>query len=265
VREKHVVLSNSRSEPDTPKKTPSKSVQSRGGLLTPKTATVYTHRGRGGREEEERSPTRRPKSKGLSSDEEVYSWDESLEGEVERFMDSPIKQPVFSPETPRKTPRTATITSPNKRKLADTDNDVTFSPTVELSTFGSQYSSQYSSQIDSVPFSSVEVSTTPTPRRYTNVLSAQPSSEISDLATQTLSLLDRHDVVVPTEARDDLVALLERHHLKTQGIMRGREISRVALKKKDEQIQRLNKRIEGLESEREMDRAVIADLRSHDK
>jgi hypothetical protein len=71
--------------------------------------------------------------------------------------------------------------------------------------------------------------------------------------------------VLPTEARDDLVALLERHHLKAQGIMRGREISRVALKKKDEQIHDLNKRIEGLESEREMDRAVIADLRSHDK
>jgi hypothetical protein len=176
-------------------------------------------------------------------------------------MDSPIKQPVFTPETPRKTPRTATITSPNKRKLADTDNDVTFSPTVELSTVGSQYSSQ----IDSVPFSSVEISTTPTPRRYTDVLSAHPSSEISDLATQTLSILDRHDVVLPTEARDDLVALLERHHLKTQGILRGREISRMALKKKDQEIQGLNKRIEGLESEREMDRVVIAVLRSQDK
>jgi uncharacterized membrane protein YgaE (UPF0421/DUF939 family) len=78
-----------------------------------------------------------------------------------------------------------------------------------------------------------------------------------------LSILDRHDVVVPTTARDELVASLDQHHLKTQGIIRGRDISRMALKKKDEEIQALRERVERLETEREMDKVVISCLRDN--
>lgn len=46
-------------------------------------------------------------------------------------------------------------------------------------------------------------------------------------------------------------ALLNTHDLRTQGIARGRDISRLAIKKKEERLQALIGRIEVLEAERE--------------
>lgn len=277
VREKHTLLSNSRSEPDTPKKTPSKSAQV-GGLLTPSTGTSYGNGGgstvRDAQTEprrrldfstQQQTPTKVRKSSTLSSDEEAYSWDESLDNEVGNLLGGSSsstttqpRQPVF---TPNKAPRTATNTSPSKRKLDDVFNDDDDKPPPYSE---SAPTTQSSSTTAPFSFSSVEVSSTPTPRRYKDVLSAQggvASNRPSDLALNILSILDRHDVVVPTTARDELVASLDQHHLKTQGIIRGRDISRMALKKKDEEIQALRERIERLDTEREMDKVVISCLR----
>lgn len=278
IREKHTLLSNSRSEPDTPKKTPSKSVQL-GGLLTPGTGTSYGNSdgstARGAQTEprrrldfssQQQTPTKIRKSSTLSSDEEAYSWDESLDNEVGNLLGGSSssttrpRQPIF---TPNKTPRTATNTSPSKRKLDDVfdDNDKPPPYSESVST------TQSSSTTAPFSFSSIEVSATPTPRRYKDVLSAQGEAtshnQPSDLASKILSILDRHDVVVPTTARDEFVTLLDQHHLKTQGIIRGRDISRMALKKKDEEIQTLKSRIERLETEREMDKVVISCLRDN--
>lgn len=210
---------------------------------------------------QQQTPTKSRKSSTLSSDEEAYSWDESLDNEVGNLLSSSSintrpKQPDF---TPNKAPRTATNISPSKRKLADIfDDDGDKPPPYSESVHTTQSSS-------TVPFSfsSIEVSATPTPRRYKDVLSAQgaASHQLSDLASNILAILDRHDVVVPTTARDEMVASLDQHHLKTQGIIRGRDISRMALKKKDEEIQALKERIESLETEREMDKVVISCLR----
>ncbi|KAL1961783.1 hypothetical protein VTN77DRAFT_1070 [Rasamsonia byssochlamydoides] len=263
TREKFAVLSKSRSEPDTPNKTPAKAVQSRGGLLTPATGSRQCDDVREG--EVERTPSKRRRGQDLPVDEDSFDWDDDLDEEVQQLLSRPLKQPDFGLETPRKAPRTATITSPGKRKLMDTEHDsptkypVSIHSTIELCSTPRSHSA---SQVGGVPPSSVEISTTPTPRRYTNMLSAHSSAEISTLAAETLSLLDRHDVVLPTKAKDELVALLNRHDLKTQGIIRGREVTRLALKEKDEQIRELNERIEGLEAEREMERAVIAGLKT---
>lgn len=280
IREKHTLLSNSRSEPDTPKKTPSKSVQV-GGLLTPGTGTSYGNGGgstmRGAQTEPRRrldfstqkqqTPTKVRKSSTLSSDEEAYSWDESLDNEVGNLLGGSSsstttrpRQPIF---TPNKAPRTATNTSPGKRKLDDVFNDDDDDKSPPYSE--SAPTTQSSSTTAPFSFSSVEVSATPTPRRFQDVLSAQgaASNQASDLELNILSILDRHDVVVPTTARDELVALVDQHHLKTQGIIRGRDISRMALKKKDEEIQALRERIERLETEREMDKVVISCLRDN--
>lgn len=272
------MLSNSRSELDTPKKTPSKSAQV-GGLLTPGTGTSHGIGDgnilRGAQTEPRRrldfsshqkTPTKVRKPSTLSSDEEAYSWDESLDNEVDNILGSSSsstsrpRQPIF---TPNKTPRTAINTSPSKRKLDDVFDDNDKPPPYSESAS----TTQSSSTIAPFSSSSIEVSATPTPRRYKDVLSAQGGAashnQPSDLASNILSVLDRHDVVVPTTASDELVALLDQHHLKTQGIIRGRDISRMALKKKDEEIQALKARVERLETEREMDKVVISCLKDN--
>ncbi|EED12289.1 conserved hypothetical protein [Talaromyces stipitatus ATCC 10500] len=270
IREKHTLLANSRSEPDTPKKSPSKSFQV-GGLLTPGTGTTYGNssavkartepRRRLDFLAQQQTPTKVRKSSTLSSDEEAYSWDESLDNEAGNLLNRSSssstarpKQPVF---TSNKAPRTATNTSPSKRKLQDVFDDEDKPPPYSESAPTTQ-----SSSTAPISFSSVDVSATPTPRRYKDVLSAQgaASHQISDLASNILAILDRHDVVIPTIARDEIVASLDQHHLKTQGIIRGRDLSRMALKKKDEEIQALKERIERLETEREMDKVVISCL-----
>lgn len=274
AREKFIVLSNARSEPEsdkTPKtpKTPSKTVLTGNGLLTPAT-------GRGGRyrdalEDDVESPSKSQRSsKTISGDEDSFGWDDDLDDEVEQLLDRPPPpppQPNFCPETPRKTPRAATITSSRKRKLEEIEDNDGAAAAQATPRAASQRtplltpSSRHSSQMDSFPPSSVEISKTPTPSRYTNVLSAHSHSDNSELATTALALLDRHDVVLPRKAKDELVALLNRHELRTQGIVRGRDITRLALKKKEEQIKELNERIKGLEAQREMDRAVIDGLK----
>ncbi|KAH8694141.1 hypothetical protein BGW36DRAFT_399290 [Talaromyces proteolyticus] len=260
VREKQTVLSNSVSKPITPKKTPVKSIQSgRGGLFTPSTSRTV-HTGYPGQGVDNTTPSKIKKTRTLSSDEDAYSWDESLDDEVEDLMErkTPLRQPVFTPpETPRKTPRTANNTSPGKRKLDDLNDEPP-----PYSALDNPPPTSSGSRTNSVPFSSVEISTTPTPRRYHDALSANSSSEVSDLALDVLSTLDRHDVVIPTQARDEVVALLDKHHLKSQGLQRGRDILRVSLNKKDGEIVALKQRIEGLLAEREMDRTIIAGLNS---
>lgn len=228
----------------------------RDGLLTPGTGRRRPDE----REREvERTPSKRKRGQDISDDlDDSFGWDD-LDEEVQQLLNRPLKQPNFSPETPRKAPRTATITSPGKTTLVDTEHDsptkypVSIQSTIEVT---STPSSQRS-----LPPSSVEISTTPTPRRYNGILPPNPS-DVSALAAETLALLDRHNVVLPTKAKDELVALLNRHDLKTQGIIRGREVSRLALKKKEAQIRELNERIEGLEAERSMERAVIAGLKT---
>lgn len=251
------MLANTRSEPITPKKTPVKSFQRSGGLLTPTTGQ-RRQTGYGG-QNINNTPSRLQRNRNFSSDEEAYGWDESLDNEVDDLMNTPgpIRQPIFSPETPRKTPRTATNTSPSKRKL----HEINDSPP-PYSEIDSSQSMLSISQANTIPSSSVEISVTPTPRRYQDVLSTHTSADNTELASSVLSILDRHDVVIPTEARDELVTLLDQHHLKYQGVLRGRDISRVGLKKRNEEIALLKERIEGLEVEREMDRTTIAGLRS---
>lgn len=260
VREEVLSLSHSRTEPEQTPRTPSKSVKRSTGLLTP---------GSGWRERETSAtnlgtPSKARKSRNVS-DDESFSWDEDLDDEVQNMLDRPA-QPKFTPETPRKMPRTALFTSPGKRKLSETGDDSNNAPSTPPSSFDPASHmltprSELPSHLGSVPPSSMEISATPTPSKYTNVLSTDNNPDISDLATAALVLLDSHDVVMPQKAKDALVELLNRHDLRTQGILRGREISRLALRKKDDEIKQLNERISRLEAEREMNRTAIPGLK----
>nr|OQO15529.1 hypothetical protein B0A51_17748 [Rachicladosporium sp. CCFEE 5018] len=95
------------------------------------------------------------------------------------------------------------------------------------------------------------------PTRHMDPL-LHPSST-SDLANSALSILSTTSIA--PESLAQLRALLNQHDLKTQGISKGRDITRLGLKAKDAKIAELQARIASLEAEREVDRGVIRSLR----
>lgn len=257
AREKLVVLANSRSEPDTLTKTPSKPSQYENGLPTP-----VTNRKNDGAawKFQTQTPSKSAKARMMEEDSDTYDWDSTLDEGLDSFLDRP-RQPDFGQDLPRKAPRTPTRTSPRKRKLSDFAYDGNASTSLGSGTCTPQASQHSGSQVRIPP--SAEVSLTPTPSRYTNALSVDSGSDISEFAGQALKLLESHNVVLPRRAQNELVSLLNTHDLKTKGIIRGRDISRVALKKKDEVIKGLNERVQNLESQRELDKTMGGALKRH--
>lgn len=198
--------------------------------------------------------------------------------DAESLFTGPIRQPDFTPHTP-KTPRTqigtAAFTSPRKRTLSEMEEEDTStiygtaigSPTFRASSQGLSYPTlpSFSTLSPSTPTSrnssqGQHYPATPTPKKH-----ADPPAEISGIAAEALALLQFHDVVIPSSARDGLVTLLDRFDLKLKGMDRGREIARKALKGKEDQIRELEDQIGDLEKEIEMNKKVIASLRIRDQ
>jgi hypothetical protein len=105
---------------------------------------------------------------------------------------------------------------------------------------------------------------TPTPTKYRDVISSANMPDMSDLAAEASAIMEQYDVVLPNKARDDLVELLNRHSLKLQGVNKGREVTRQALKKKEDElakkdgeIRRLQEKITSLQAQKEMDQSII--------
>ncbi|RMY39245.1 hypothetical protein D0866_02064 [Hortaea werneckii] len=99
---------------------------------------------------------------------------------------------------------------------------------------------------------------TPTSVRHNNAL-VNPADSASTLTAEALSALSA--VRLPPDVLSNLRSILSKHDLKTQGVTRGRDISRLALKSKEAKIAELQKRIESLEADMELDRGVIRQLR----
>lgn len=253
IREQAAVLANSRSELDPLTFTPEKSRtagRANNGLLTPQTE----HRFHDKPSPRFKSPLKSAKARMISEASDEFSWDDGLDDDDELInktlssyqnTETFISQPNYHTESPTKTPRTPKMTSPGKRKLFETQNEI--SPTRQ-SPFMTPLSS-FPSRNETLP-SSAELCMTPTPSKYSDVLSADSKFDTSDLARSLIGVLEKHEVVLPNKARDDIVSLLNRHDLKTQGVIRGRDITRVALKKKDDEIKSLKEKISKLEAQR---------------
>ncbi|RMZ16249.1 hypothetical protein D0862_01307 [Hortaea werneckii] len=99
---------------------------------------------------------------------------------------------------------------------------------------------------------------TPTPARHHNAL-VNPADSASTLTAEALSALSA--VRLPSDVLSNLRSILSKHDLKTQGVTRGRDIVRLALKSKEAKIAELHKRIESMEADMELDRGVIRQLR----
>ncbi|KUJ11244.1 uncharacterized protein LY89DRAFT_595255 [Mollisia scopiformis] len=102
-------------------------------------------------------------------------------------------------------------------------------------------------------------SATPTPSRFqdpsTDDNSPSKTTQNCDISEEVLELLKSQHI--DEEASSNLRTLLSKHALKISGIVKGRDITRMALKTKDAKIAELQQKITALEAEREMDKTVI--------
>lgn len=92
------------------------------------------------------------------------------------------------------------------------------------------------------------------PARHKNAL-LNPADSTSSLTSEALAALA--STSIPPDTLSRLRSVLTKHDLRTQGVTKGRDISRLAVKAKDAKIAELHARIASLEAEREMDRAVM--------
>lgn len=238
------MLNNSRSEPAprTPKKPPP-SPQRLASAHTPPAQRSH------------QMPTT-PLSKGrplsVTSDETNFEWSSSNDVDLVEVAQSVAMAP---PETPRKTARNTLFASPGKRnhsEMLEATSD--FSATVS------------NDDVFNTPRSSEEahglLSPAETPLRRKPHGQAPLSTVPTDshLANDALRVLGGSKLCV--EVEQQLVELLNKHDLRTQGIAKGRDITRLALSNKERKIAELEARIVGLEAERKTSRAVIAHLRA---
>lgn len=99
---------------------------------------------------------------------------------------------------------------------------------------------------------------TPSPQKFKDAL-VNPNDGVSSLTNEVLAHLS--SVSIPSDRLSTLRSILSRHDLKAQGVAKGRDISRLALKAKEAKIVELQSKIVRLEAEREVDRGVIQKLR----
>ncbi|KAF3481913.1 PX domain-containing protein [Arthroderma uncinatum] len=114
-----------------------------------------------------------------------------------------------------------------------------------------------------------DLPSTPTPSRVASSPFCLPASEgnnkrsrQSELKTQIFDLLESHKVHLPLKTKQDLAGLLDMNDLRTLGIIKGRDISRLAIKEREKRIEGLLSRIEVLEAERESWRALSLNIYS---
>ena len=219
-----------------------------------------------------------------ASDEEFFDWPASDEEELSKAADhvvsgsnirpAPREMPPPMPETPRKAAKTDTLVTPGKRRYDDMNapaskayptpataveldgGDVFATAKSNLTNSNGLFANKASG--DSV-FDSPAEAPTPTPIRYKDV-GVGPGAE-TELAAEILTTLAAHAVALPADAREAVKGICNRHVLYTRGIMKGRDVSRAMVKRKDEKAVEMQAEVEALKSERETNRAVIRHLR----
>ncbi|KAE8349815.1 hypothetical protein BDV28DRAFT_160168 [Aspergillus coremiiformis] len=242
AREKLATLSNSRTEPQSMPQTPTKTSRYEAtGLLTPQTDRPFRNAPPSGLRTVQ-TPSKSAKARMMSEDTDDFEWDDTISNEVTPMLDK-LRQPDFAQAIGSdsglwKAPRTDSFTSPGKRKLSEMEDGSSLTPTSVFSPRSSAYR---------LPPASAELSMTPSPSKYRNALSGDFPGEASELSLQALEILEMHHAVVPSKARGELTELLNKFDLKTKGIIRGRDISRIAIKRKDEQIVLLRERVAALD------------------
>lgn len=215
-------------------------------------------------------------------DDELLPW--PLTGQEEQDLVAATDQIAPSPETPRKATKTGIYATPattvqKKRTLPWLEQPV---DSTTVARTPSVSSDQQTGFLDSPskpptkalapipeqvygPTPTLQASTpksqakSPSPSNRHRDALANPADNSSSLTNEALATLA--GTAIPPSVLNQLRGILSKHDLKSQGIVKGRDISRLALKAKEAKIVELQARIASLEAEREVDRSVIRSLR----
>lgn len=251
LREEGAVLSNSRSE--------SRSIPSVAAIpQTPKKAVAPT---------QAPTPDTRTHERANSSQtinfehEESFDWpssgDEALaKVAAQATKGPPPLQPIF--ETPRNAAKTIEYASPGKRTHDEMLNDAT--TMMALQNAGDVFTTP-STSIKSQKSGLASPSPTPAQGRSQNDQMQGAVADASDLAQAALDILRKNPLALSPSVEQELIDLLNKHDLRTQGIVKGREITRLAMTARENRIAELQNRITGLEMEKETQRQVIGHLK----
>ena len=188
--------------------------------------------------------------------DESFEWSSSDDEELLKAEQDVLEGTPYG--TPRKVPRTQALTSPGKRTFIE----------MNAQPGGSADTGPLSDDILTTPSTSHKSHTTGllspsiTPaNRATQADERPPEAEPSTLAIEALEILRNSNSQLSAQVENDLVELINKHDLRTQGIVRGRDITRLAVHAKDKRIAELQTRIQILEAEKETNRRVMTHLK----
>jgi hypothetical protein len=256
-REAAALLSNSRTEPTS---TPAKPLSPAHSSLqkmqsSPNSTSTPSHHS---------STLKRPfPDAGLDDNADVdhdsFPWSSS--GQEEAVL-------LDTPETPRKAIKIDGLTTPatsTHRKLPWLHHSAQSSSTLSAKAPLSKHS--VLPQLSTPPISNLNVAqhgaltpqVTPSPSRFLDLL-ADASSPRSTLSVDVFAAFNDSSVALPTNLTSRLREVLTRHELRIQGVVKGREITRLALKAREAKVVELQATIANLEAERVFDHARIANL-----
>jgi len=181
-------------------------------------------------------------------------------------------------ESPRKVARRDSYTTPNRRRLPWLENNAPnglptpntthtaknlFTADAPALFHNSYMRSSSSRRADEEEilngYTLPALNSTPTPSRFRDANIGDMDD--AGLAAEIFDVLRGGDVNLNEDAKEGLESVLARHSLRTQGIIKSREVSRLAIKAKDAKITELQHRVATLEAELEAEKALVEHLR----
>ncbi|KAK3112860.1 hypothetical protein LTR53_010411 [Teratosphaeriaceae sp. CCFEE 6253] len=249
----------------------------------------YSWRGEGAMSGKSSKRTAQQAGMGGEEDDEFFPW--PLTGQEEQDLAKAADTTAARPETPHKVQKIGVYDTPattvKRRVLPWLEQEQTPKTPSTASNAGKSVPDCFDTPSkhagpttplaeEQAPLPApLPTAATPSPTtRYKDALH-NPADSASTLTTSALTLL------APAHVAPDVLmqlrSVLTTHDLKLQGITRGRDISRLAIKAKDARIAELGAKIAGLENariaelqarigsleaDREVDKAVIGQLRA---
>ncbi|KAM3074867.1 hypothetical protein ACMFMG_008280 [Clarireedia jacksonii] len=267
TRETIAVMNNARSEPRTPQKT---------NTIIDPAKDKRTLEGHAAASNKWMEDIRK------KSEDELGAW--LLKKEDEDTIVEGIERtaPGSFPQTPRKPVHSTALAPGSKRKRGEESDGANALPTPTTSrrdedVFGTPASRRlkggmWDGNERSAKRPLLNPSITPSPFKFKDALATPSSGTLCSPEKETIKemhlsyditgdvmelLKDQH---IDPEVEKTLRDMLNRHSMKMSGIVKGRDITRVALKSKDRTISELQQKITALESERDLSSAIIKRL-----
>ncbi|WEW58591.1 hypothetical protein PRK78_004059 [Emydomyces testavorans] len=207
----------------------------------------------------------------LEEDDALFGWNEEMDEEAVDLMTNRdetqstehASAPAAHVDKPAQ-PEHLKVLTPRKGSYPQSSLQVRQQPAMPPALENKAAALSPRASRPSVTTNHVHPPQTPTPIRFTSSpfmnrypTRPPPQEQYCKLISQTLTLLETHHISLPPDAKHELISLLDTYDLRTLGIIKGRDVSRMAIKSRDEKIQDLLERIECLEAEREAWRAGV--------